>query len=59
VDFLAFGIAVAGSSARINLGDWPQLRGMRGQLCRRISPDLRHRGSVVTAATPPLASLSR
>jgi hypothetical protein len=59
VDFLAFGIAVAGSSARINLGDWPLLRGMRGQLCRRISPDLRHRGSVVTAATPPLASLSR
>lgn len=59
VDFLVFGIAVAGSSARIDLGDWPQLRGMRGQLCRRISPDLRHRGSVVTAATPPLASLSR
>ena len=59
VDFLAFGIAVAGASARIDLGDWPPLRGMRGQLCRRISPDLRHRGSVVTDATPPLASLSR
>lgn len=59
VDFLAFGIAVAGAASRIDLGDWPQLRGMRGQLCRRISPDLRHRGSVVTDATPPLASLSR
>lgn len=59
VDFLAFGVAVAGSRARIDLGDWPQLRGMRGQLCRRISPDLRHRGSVVTDATPPLASLSQ
>ena len=59
VDFLAFGIAMAGSQARIDLGDWPQLRGMRGQLCRRISPDLRHRGSVVTDATPPLVSLSR
>ena len=58
VDFLAFGIAVAGSQARINLGDWPQLRGMRGQLCRRISPDLRHRGSIVTPATPALASLT-
>lgn len=57
VDFLAFGIAVAGASARIDLGDWPQLRGMRGQLCRRISPDLRHRGTIVTEATPPLASL--
>lgn len=59
VDFLAFGIAVAGSRARIDLGDWPPLRGMRGQLCRRISPDLRHRGSIVTDETPPLASLSQ
>lgn len=58
VDFLAFGIAVAGAQSRIDLGDWPQLRGMRGQLCRRISPDLRHRGSVVTEATPALASLA-
>ena len=59
VDFLAFGIAVVGSRAKIDLGDWPQLRGMRIRLCRRISPDLRHRGSVVTDATPALASLSR
>lgn len=59
VDFLAFGVAVAGSKARIDLGDWPQLRGMRASLCKRISPDLRHRGSIITDATPPLASLSR
>ena len=58
VDFLAFGIAVAGAQARIDLGDWPALRGLRGQLCHRISPDLRHRGSVVTPATPALASLA-
>ncbi|MFM7596974.1 MAG: phytanoyl-CoA dioxygenase family protein [Actinomycetota bacterium] len=57
VDFLAFGIAIAGDQARIDLGDWPQLRGMRGQLCSRLSPNLRHRGSVVTEQTPALASL--
>jgi hypothetical protein len=57
VDFLALGIAVAGAGARIDMGDWPHLRGMRSLLCHRISPDLRHRGTVVTAATPPLASL--
>ena len=59
IDFLAFAFVVAGAQARIDLGDWPQLRGTRGLLCRRISPDLRHRGSVVTDATPPLTSLSR
>lgn len=57
VDFLAFGIAVVGERARIDLGDWPPLRGMRGMLCRRISPDLVHRGSVVTPGTPRLAGL--
>lgn len=57
VDFLAFGIAVAGSRARIDLGSWPHTRALSKSLCRRISPDLRDRGSVVTEATPPLASL--
>ena len=58
VDFIAFGIAVVGAQATIELGDVPPLRALRRLLCTSISPSLQDGRSAVTAQTPALASLA-